>query len=249
MGVDLRGGASVGLFSPKCPVNDRERTWIDENLAWLTREFGSPGQAILPTAEYFPQPFSGSDDDVRILVHTVAGYMRAPAGLEITFSDELDDLGIIQGLVPGGTTHLAGAAGSYTADTLTIDRSSIREPARLIAVIAHELGHARLLGEGRVAAERKDHEPLTDLLTVHLGMGIFTANAAFSFTATSDSIRGTGGWRARRLGYMTEQMFGYALACYTMQHGELRPPWVKFLNTNPRAYMRTGLRFLNKGRK
>jgi hypothetical protein len=222
----------VQIFSARCPVDERERAWIDENMDWFDREFGSAGQTVLPTAEYFPHPFTGSDDDVRILVHSVAGYMRAPAGIDIRFSDEL------------ATTRMVGAAGSYTDETIMIDRSSTHDPARLIAVIAHELGYVRLLGEGRAEQERKDHEPLTDLVTIHLGMGIFTANAAFNFKTTGDTLSGAVGWRAQRLGYMTEQMFGYALARYAVQRGEFKPPWAKFLDTNPRAYMRRGLRFL-----
>lgn len=236
-------------FPARCPVNDRERAWIDDNLDWFGREFGSAWQTIMPTPEFFPQLFSGSDDDVRVLVHTVAGYMRAPAGLEIRFSDELDDLSRLQGLLPGGTVRTSGAVGTYSShggeQVLTIDRANTRDPARLIAVIAHELGHVRLLGEGRVGHEREDHEPLTDLVTVHLGMGVFTANAAFNFRTTGDVLMGSVGWRTQRLGYMTEQMFGYALARYAVRQGETKPSWAKFLNTNPKAYMRSGLRFLS----
>jgi hypothetical protein len=37
-----------------------------------------------------------------------------------------------------------------------------------VATVAHELGHARLLGEERVTGDRPDGEPLTDLATVYL---------------------------------------------------------------------------------
>ncbi len=126
---------------------------------------------------------------------------------------------------------------------MAIDRASIGNPASLLAVIAHELGHVRLLGEGRIPAGRPDHEPLTDLLTVYLGLGILTANASFEFS------QGTRGWRAQRLGYMTEQMFGYALACYARLRGERQPPWARYLDTNPRIYMKHGLRYLGRQRE
>jgi len=41
----------------------------------------------------------------------------------------------------------------------------------------HELGHVLLLADGKISKDRKDHEHLTDLLTVWLGLGIFTANS------------------------------------------------------------------------
>ena len=53
----------------------------------------------------------------------------------------------------------------------------MRRPRSLIAAIAHELGHVLLLGGGLISATRRDGEPLTGLVTVYLGMGIFTANA------------------------------------------------------------------------
>jgi hypothetical protein len=62
-------------------------------------------------------------------------------------------------------------------------------------------------------SDRKDGEPLTDLLTVYLGMGILTANACFDFANTAGyQFRRIGGWSTSRLGYLTEQMFGYGLA-------------------------------------
>jgi hypothetical protein len=113
----------------------------------------------------------------------------------------------------------------------------------LVATIAHELGHVLLLADGRISAsERPDHEPLTDLLTVYFGLGIFSANSAFdhfheargrhSYTSTS------------RLGYLTEPMYGYALARYAWLRGEADPDWADHLDTNPRSFLKRGLRYL-----
>jgi hypothetical protein len=65
-----------------------------------------------------------------------------------------------------------------------------RRPMSLVATIAQELGHVLLLADGRISRERQDHEPLTDLLTVFFGLGVFTANAAF------EQSRETRGWPA-----------------------------------------------------
>ena len=37
---------------------------------------------------------------------------------------------------------------------------------------------------------------------------------------------------------------GYALACYAARRQERHPPWVKYLDTNPRVHMKHGLRYL-----
>lgn len=239
----------MGLFTARCPVGDRERTWIQESLEWLHGQFGDgplTAPVTEPTREYFPPPFGGSDDDVRALVTKMAGYMGARPDVGVEFSDNFDHAALMHGIA-GGASRITGAAGLYTAErngrpVITIDRSGVHQPARLLAVIAHELGHVRLLGEGRVAPGRQDGEPLTDLVTVYLGMGILTANAAFDFSQTTGYR--TYGWQARRLGYMTEQMFGYALACYSAMRGEPDPAWAGYLDTNPRVYLKHGLRYL-----
>jgi hypothetical protein len=129
---------------------------------------------------------------------------------------------------------------------VAIDRADVGAPARLLAVIAHELGRVRLFGERRISPDRQDHEPLTDLATVYLGMGIFTANAAFSFGRIPGyAIEPAGGWQSRRLGSMTEQMFGYALARYAVYRAESAPEWARFLDINPRVYMKQATRYLH----
>jgi hypothetical protein len=111
-------------------------------------------------------------------------------------------------------------------------------PMALVATIGHELGHVHLLADGRISARRRDHEPLTDLLTVFFGLGVFAANSAFEFS------RNASGYRTSRLGYLTEPMFGYALARYAWLRGETDPPWARHLDTNPRAFLKQGLRHL-----
>jgi hypothetical protein len=248
--------SAISLFNPRCPVEERERTWIEESIEWLRGEFGVAPlnvPVILPTSEYFPPPFSGSDSDVRAVVRSVARYMGVQADVDVQFSEDFDHLENLMRLFPGETRTFrsSGAAGVYThADAdgphvITIGRPNVSEPALLLAVIAHELGHVRLFGERRISSDRQDHEPLTDLATVYLGMGIFTANAAFNFSRISGyRIEPIGSWRSRRLGYMTEQMFGYALARYAVYRGELDPAWAKYLDTNPRVYMKQGIRYL-----
>jgi hypothetical protein len=239
----------MALFAPKCPVTERERTWIHESLSWFRGQFGDDplrAPVVLPTSEYFPPPYEGNDDDVRALVGRVAGYMGVQADLTVRFSDDIAHVRNLQQSMLGGMSSSSGAAGTYRPHdgqpVLTIDRSNVADPARMVAVIAHELGHVRLLGEERITAERADHEPLTDLVTVYLRMGIFTANAAFSFSQHSGGQRM--GWQAQRLGYMTEQMFGYGFAGLAMLRGEPDPSWARYLDTNPRAYLKNGIRYL-----
>jgi len=226
------------VFAPKCPVNGRERAWVDKSVEWFRDQFGdSPLAApvILATREFFP-PQPASDADVRALVRKVAGYMAVGPAVSVEFASEIERVEWIQRLqrqTRGAPVGVAGNDGEYCRTgkhgrhVVMIDRASFGRPARLLAVIAHELGHVRLLGERHAKPGSADHEALTDLVTVCLGMGIFTANAAIE-----------------RDGYLTEPGFGCGLAVWARSRGETDPPWETYLDRAPRAYLRQGVRYL-----
>lgn len=243
----------MGLIRHRCPVPDQVRDWIDTQLAWCVAEFGEPAlraPVLLPSADFFPRPFTGGRAEALRVVDGMCRHMGIERDLVRVEYDGEDAAGgaasadELLASLPGFSTRSSGAAGHYRRvggrAVLTIDAGLTREPVTLVATIAHELGHQRLLGEGRVTTERPDHEPLTDLLTVFLGTGLFTANAAFQYTQTSRS------WGTRRLGYLDQAAFGYALARYARLRGEADPPWAAHLTTNPRAYLRQGLRYLSR---
>ena len=240
----------MGLFDAKCPVSAGEQEWIEESMHWFRVEFGDAPltrPVVLPTVEFFPDCRSDSTADIHAVVRQVCEYATVDPN---TIVVELH----------GGTGHAdlarnvglayqsSGAAGHYRFEggksIISIDRAQAGNMVSLIATIAHELAHARLLGEGRIIPTRPDQEPLTDLLTVYLGLGIFNANARFDFRTTKTDGRSRGGWSTSNLGYLTEPMFGYGLACFAWLRGEIRPRWSRYLDTNPRAYLKRGLYYL-----
>ncbi|MFC1406792.1 hypothetical protein ABUW04_38755 [Streptacidiphilus sp. N1-10] len=237
------------MFRRRCPVGEDERVWIEESLHWLTGQFGEEvlrREVLLPQDTRFPRPYRGGGAEVEQVVRLLFAHLgvdRAAVSVEV----EEEDPGERELLanLPSAAWRSQGAAGHYqrSADgspmiTLTGELSS--DPVALVAVLAHELGHHRLLGEHRIPAARRDGEPLTDLLTVFFGTGHFNANVAHRFSQHA------GGWQRRRLGYLTQPMFGYALARYAWLRGETEtePAWVRLLDTNPRGYLREGLRYL-----
>ena len=54
--------------------------------------------------------------------------------------------------------------------------------------------------------------------------------------------------RSSRLGYLTEPMFGYGLARYAWLRDERDPQWARYLDTNPRTFVKRGLRYLSAER-
>lgn len=235
--------------SVRSPVSVDEQVWIERSMRWFVGEFGAAplNRAVaLPAEEYFPGTLGDTEDDVRAVLDRVCGYMdvdRHRVELEF-FTDSHEQLR--RGSQFFGEGRHQGVAGHYRREhgqtIVSINGSQTGSPVSLVATIAHELCHERLIGEQRVSGDEPDHEQLTDLLTVYLGMGVFTANSAFTFTQNN------AGWRTERLGYLDARMFGYGLAFYAWLRDESKPSWATHLSTNPRTYLKQGLRFKNRQR-
>jgi hypothetical protein len=244
-----------GLFGgkPACPVDDEMRRWVDGRFQWLGEQLGHDvprtAEVVLPTPEFFPDAYAGRPDDAVALFVRVAGYMGV--------DPERFELFVYTGDRPPsadlGHGNTSSAAGLYVHEggvdaqgrpcaAIGIEESQLADPMSLVATLAHEIGHEILLGQGRVSPDQQDHEPLTDLLTVFKGMGVFLANSTIHDRGWS---QGTWvGWQTRRLGYLDQRAFGYALARFAWARGETRPPWIHHVRPDVRAPLKQGLRFL-----
>jgi hypothetical protein len=231
-----------------CPVRPVEQDWIERSMDWLVAQFGTKrlrGEVVLPTDDYFPGVYRGTREDIEPVVQRLCTHMeidRARIDLE---HDEVDANRDLSAHVPIQTAW-TGAAGHHRIrdgrSVIGIRDDQAGRPMALVATIAHELGHVLLLADGRISAQQQDHEPLTDLLTIVFGLGIFGANAAFEH---SRDLRGSYSYtHTSRLGYLTEPMYGYGLARYAWLRGEADPEWARHLDTNPRTFLKRGLRYL-----
>jgi len=246
-------------FRPKLPVVDQDRQWVDDGFTRLEKILGRDrmlrATVILPTPEYFPDPYDKTPETAEMLFQRVCAYMeveRRSIDFEI-FPDETEEL---QKILPYWRGKSGGCAGLYTHDGPSKDESSkrrmlvavrstqLKDPLSLVATLAHELGHVILLGGRLMEPQTPDHEPMTDLLTVFLGLGIFTANTAARFLQYQDENRQ--GWSMQRLGYLPEEVYGYALAKFAAARGEGRPKWVRHLSTNVRAYYKSSRAYVGK---
>jgi hypothetical protein len=237
------------FFSPHCPVDAYTKAWIEARLRWLAAEFGldvfTRRAFILPNDDFFPQPLDGTEDSLRALLDQVCGYMDVdPERVELRlFSDRNHPE-----LVNEQGHYLSGAAGTYHDDgrraVIRLEVShQLDDPVCLIGTMAHELAHARLLGEGRIFDDIFDHELLTDLTVVFHGMGVFLANTPRHWTGDFSYWPGT---EFKKPEYMTLPMFGYALAHAAWFRNEAKPAWAKHLSWHARSTFKQGLRYLRK---
>lgn len=240
----------MGWFSSACPVDDDTREWIEESFRWLLEELGfdvlRSVQVILPTEDFFPETFDGSRSSIRTMLNRVCGYMDIDPSLIAVSFDKAEEH--IHPLAADGEkrehalgTYRMGRNGKYQ---ISLEETQAANPEQLVATIAHELGHVILLGEDRLDPEHPDHESLTDLVTVFYGLGVFNANASVIFEQWTNSQYQ--GWQIGRSGYLTEEIFGYALALFARLRGETNPSWATYLNTNVRSYFKSSIKYINK---
>lgn len=248
-------------FSPKLPVTDEQRIWVDEGFKCLEKLLGRhrvlEAKVVEPTAEDFPDTYDKTPEALERLFSRVCTYMRvdrASIKLEV-FPDETEEL---RDLLPAWSAGGQGPAGVYlhahqreskTGDdddrmVVAIRSSMMKDPLSLVATVAHELGHVILLGGDLMTPDMEDHEPMTDLLTVFLGLGIFAANSAARFKQFQNERKI--GWSTQRLGYLSERVFGYALARFATERGEVKPDWARHLSPNVKSDFKNSKRWLEQ---
>jgi hypothetical protein len=228
---------------PECPVDPLMREWIDHSWAWLESQFGTErlrkGCLVLPRPEFFPDPFHGTEEDARRILDRTCGYMDIdPATVEMSLYEDRNPV------YGEGWRH--GTAGLYHPEggkfRICVEVANLDDPLALVGTMAHELGHVHLLGHGRISDEAEDHEPLTDLLTVYLGMGVFTANSVIREHYWHSGH--WSGWSIGRRGYLTMRAYGYAVARFARGRNEDGARWVRELRLDVRSAFKQAMRFL-----
>jgi hypothetical protein len=231
-------------------VDAETKEWIDESFNWLIGELSaetlSENEVVMPTPEYFPDPVTGKPGDVRRMLERVCAFMDVdPKEVELQlYSKALEDQAR-RSKVPETVGHPQFAykkqKGKYT---IRVEAKQAAKAEIVVAAIAHELAHVILIGENRLDRTRADHEEMADLLTVFYGFGIFSANSAVDLASARNATY-EGGPHLRQ-GYMTEEMYGYALALFAHARGESKPKWKKHLHVNVRHYFKQGLKYLER---
>ncbi len=225
----------LGWLRPQCPLNTGEKRWTEFRMRWLAGKLGLDrlvgSEVILPEHRFFPDPYNGTPDDAQRIFERVCDYMKLdPSRFDLYVLP--DDA--IEGAV--GLYHQA------ERPRIILAHSQLADPERLVATIAHELAHDILLGGGLITTDESDHEPLTDLVPVFLGLGLFTANAPVR--DRNYSRLNTHYFKIDRQGYLSSHMLGYALALFAYVRGESRPAWARYLRPDAAEPLKGGLRYL-----
>lgn len=229
-----------GFFKKKnnaCPIPEETRIWMENALIWLINQFGEKklldDKTLIPSENDFPLQSIGTEKIAHDILPIIAKQMDVnPEIISIDFYNEQlieikGDMGnTIYGQQFEDENYSAGfyeGKGPHGKYNIAIEIGQLQDPTKLIATLAHEIAHIKILGENRL---NENDEYLTDLVTVFFGLGIFNANASFQFYSASNK------WAYSKQGYLTQQEWGYALALYAYIRNEKKPDWIKFLTPN-----------------
>jgi len=238
-------------ISDKCPINEDNRIWLEKSFLLLLDIFDKEKikqrKILIPHHSNFPIKYDGSDQTAFDTAKIVAEQMEVDFNeIQLDFyNDGVKQLSTGSPL-NGGRVFLSsyddkGSAGLYFGKLedekyhIALERRKLQQPENMVATLAHEIAHIKLLGENRID---ENDEKLTDLTTVVFGLGIFNANAAFQTYRTVDAS----GWR--KMGYLTQMEWGYALSLLAYIREEKSPDWIEHLTINVKVDFRQGERFI-----
>lgn len=210
--------------------------WTRSAFSWLINAFGEQTyydkNILLPDYNSFPIQYDGQRQSADETLKIVASQMDIAVDdihlkIYAEGTNSIGTGGIFQSqiFIEQNEGHSGGLYwGRNEIDNkyhIGLEQKALHNPEEIVATLAHELAHVKLLGEGRL---QENNEPLTDLTTIIFGLGIFNANGAFRFRSTFDS------WEYKKLGYLSQMEWGFALAFWAYTREDDKPDWIKHLS-------------------
>jgi len=230
------------------PLDKELRKYFENNFLWLMQEFPEPKiekrKILTPTTSDFPIKWNKSRENATEALKVICSNMQLdPNEIELDFYDNgLKEIDMGTSVVfiesdpdnpdAAGLYHHEKIDGKYS---ISLDEALLEKPDSLIATIAHELSHVKLLGEKKL---QQNDEMLTDFTTVFFGLGIFNANCAFQFYNQTDR------WGHSSLGYLKIDEWAYALALFAFIRHEDEPQWKQFLSKTIKYDFEKCLRYM-----
>jgi hypothetical protein len=245
------------FWSAKPTIDADDEEWQLAAWRWLLDSLGGKaGLKNLPSkyprqADFPRSGLSGHEHVVFVFAHICQLLSLDATSFELLSQEEsidphLGHLAVVQN-VP------RDPAGTYRSDgnrhLITYDPASARDLEQLIAVLIHELCHPLLFSIPTAPPGGPDNEEFaTDLATVFLGFGVFGGNQSFQFSQFRDDASGTQGWSTRRIGYLTQNEWGFALAVRAQLTGEDSGLIERYGSSGLYANFKKNYRYLSKNR-
>ncbi|PHS12457.1 MAG: hypothetical protein COA78_08265 [Blastopirellula sp.] len=228
-----------GFFTPKCPVDDNTKAWIETGLVCLVEEFGMERllrSEMVMIDDLLPESFDSTEESVRNLTDELCRKLQInPNEIELKFvsEEELSGANSLYKQQPeGAVIHLA--------------KDQTEDAGRLIEILCSDLCHHIILEGERNHPVPFDSARLSELLMAMLGFGEICANSDLSpsspMMANTDTTKKT----IKRSVTLTPHNYGYALAlCAWIRNDEIRD-WSHLLGLDAESSLKQGVKFLQK---
>jgi hypothetical protein len=234
-------------------VSKEHRHYFENQFHWLIENFGEElltKEIKIPDQTDFPIVYAGTETPAWKTLNIICAQMDIdPDEIHLDFYSE----GINEINAGPQNIYLQASRKSKYANGLYwgrgedgkyhigVNNNLLKNPEGLVGTLAHELAHARLLGEKKLHSKYdKDHELITEMFCVFSGFGIFKALQAFRIN------KGFDGWSYASSGYLRQQSWGYLLALYAFIRNEENPSWLKFLTPSLEKDFNTSMKWLEQ---
>ncbi|WP_420581309.1 hypothetical protein [Reichenbachiella sp.] len=236
--------------SPKCPITEEDKLFVDQSFSWVLSTFGNDvleNEVILPKGESFCFKITGTETDVDPIFTSLCSIMGVPKEkICIKYYNERKQIDFGGGLSSQYSENVELTAGKYvqfeSGDVeILLEEEQYKNPIALIATLAHELAHYKLLYEQRID---ENNEFVTDLLTIVYGLGVFGANTSI-VEMQSWNDGGFSGWQVKGgAGYLHFKVWAYALAYYALLKGDDYRHWADYLEKDVRSIFNKCIKYL-----
>lgn len=230
-----------GIFpkKPQYPLDAKYIEFVQGILVWLGSHFGHEYLTSRPF--YFPpgqprslKPSIENEDFKALFLQICERFELDPDTIRLRiFDDKRSNGGRLR---PGNPQEFAlGLYFPMSEDPskkceVHIARSVFADEQLLIGVLAHELSHAKLLGDGLLDQHRGDMEIITDISLVFFGYGLPKLNRIIT--------------KGRKAGYVSEELVAFTLALVAYIRKEDDPAWAQYIEGSNLRYFRRSLKFL-----
>ncbi|MCP4316285.1 MAG: hypothetical protein GY789_09775 [Hyphomicrobiales bacterium] len=244
------------FFRPSATIDDDDREWQLECWQWLLENLGGMDalrsyKTLIPSSSDFPRSGKSGFDHAQHVFNQVAAHFRLePSSFDLREQEgEIDPvvapMAVVQNapLSPLGTYSMAQDG----LHQVTYSPNALADLEGLITALAHEICHSVLLGIPTAPPGGDEAEEFaTDLAVVFFGFGIFGGNNSFQFSQYRDDATGTQGWSTQRVGYLTQNEWGFALAVRAVLLEENMADIVKYCTDGLAVNVRKNVKFLQE---
>ncbi|UZR99536.1 hypothetical protein [Chondrinema litorale] len=233
------------------PITPEDQDWLEKSFIKLSTLFDRTvileKERVLPNNDFFDWHFTGEISDAEKSLALVCNQMDVElSNVNLSFYSEEEVQFTDEGLLAIPQKDDKRTAGKYYQERdgkyeVLLEIQQLKSPVDMIATLAHEVAHIKLLGENRIIL---NDEPLTDLVTHIYGFGIFSSNSSVVKMNTWSGNSHTG-WRiSGAKGYLHTKIHAFAMALFSLIREESDLDWLNYCEKDIEKEFKKSVRYL-----